>query len=124
MEIENKGYNANQNYLFLETTSFELLRENFEWTSYGRNHDEPPRYTKLKDISDSHLLHIIPFIESRMGHYDGDILNTFKKEMVYRSEHNIYVPEYDQYPQVLNSDIQNKSFIQHIIHMWESVKSI
>lgn len=124
MEIENKGYNVNQNYLFLETTSFETLRDKFEWVSYGRNHDEPPRYTKLKDISDSHLLHIIPFVESRMSHYDINILETFKKEMAYRSKHNIYVPEYHEYPYTSRNESQDKSFMEYIIRMWESIKSI
>lgn len=89
-----------------EVTKFEKLRENFEWGSFGRNHDEPMKRTKLKDISDSHLLHIIPWIERFTSLYSDKTLQMFKDEMKYRMEHYIYIPDYDK---VVNESSINNS---------------
>lgn len=72
---------------------FEKQRETFTWGSFGRKHDEPLKLTKLKDISDSHLLHLIPWVECRQ--FDDDILHLLKSEMRYRMENYIFVPEYN-----------------------------
>lgn len=68
------------------------LRETFRWGTFGRYGDEEIRPIILKEISDSHLAHII-------GHLiltrRTDTLITMLEEARYRSLHNIFVPDYD-----------------------------
>ena len=40
-------------------SDFNLIREAFMWTSYGRNGDEPARKTLLKDLDSDHICAII-----------------------------------------------------------------
>lgn len=71
----------------------EYLRETFEWGTFGKNSDEELRSIVLKDISDSHLLHII-------GHLiltrRPDTLITMLEEARYRSQNSIFVEDYNQ----------------------------
>jgi hypothetical protein len=64
-----------------------------EWTSFGRFHNEPPRKTLIKDISDSHLMRIIEWIKHNRSVYTEEILNLMIQEVKFRSNNYIFVPE-------------------------------
>ncbi len=66
-----------------------------KWTSFGKFHDEKPRTTLVKDISDSHLLHIIIWIKEYNTHYSNSILELMILESEYRVKNYIFVPDYD-----------------------------
>lgn len=63
--------------------SIEVIREIFEWGTFGINGDQPKRYIKLKDMTDDHIAAIL--ITQR--HIGGTpIEEVFKREMVYRNK--------------------------------------
>lgn len=72
--------------------SIEYTRETFEWGSFGVDGNEDIKRITLKDISDSHLVHII-------GHLilcnRIDTLILMLEEARYRSEKKIFVPDYE-----------------------------
>ena len=70
------------------------IREEFKWGSFGMHGNEQRTDRLLKDIADSHLANLIPFIQRYSEHYPEEILNTFQNELVYREEHGIIVPDY------------------------------
>jgi len=71
-----------------------ILRNIEKWGSTGKFHNEPLVFRKLKDLSDSHLLHIIAWIEARPEIYTKETLQNMKNEQVYRKENYIFVKEY------------------------------
>lgn len=88
--------NKNREY-FLLKNNFSKLRTEFEWTSFGKYGKGPVKKTFLKDISDSHLLHLIPFIKDKQEYYTiyADFLITlFEKEQEYRMKNYIFIPDY------------------------------
>jgi hypothetical protein len=72
------------------------FRETIEWGSYGKNGDEPLKKILIKDISNDHLEHIIPFIEERSYAYTPDILKLMILEKKYREENKIFIRDYGQ----------------------------
>lgn len=81
----------------LEITSDNCHFITREWFSWGRNFDkfgerlDSTQYIKLKEISDDHLNAILEFQKT----YKGRFYDLFKKELAYRQEHGIVVPDYD-----------------------------
>jgi hypothetical protein len=73
----------------------EFERQTVQWDSYGKNGDEPLTKRIIKDISNDHLEHVIPFIERYRLTYGHDTLNLMVHEKEYRTEKNIFVPDYD-----------------------------
>lgn len=78
--------------------NFEKIRNSFSWITLGREMNEEPRQILLKDISDSHLLHIIGHImknvEIKNSNEGRSILNVMHQEAIYRAEHNIFISDY------------------------------
>lgn len=72
----------------------EELREVEQWGSTGRFHDKPLVFRKIKDLSDSHLLHIISWIEQRLNLYGEKQLKLMKDEQNYRTVNYIFVEDY------------------------------
>lgn len=64
-----------------------------EWGSYGKYGNQPLRMTLIKDLSDSHLLHIIEHIKMRKLSGDANILKLMQDEAEYRTKNYIFVPE-------------------------------
>ena len=64
-----------------------------EWTSFGKYHNEPARKTLIKDLSDSHLMRIVEWIENNLNYYTPDILNLMKEEVDFRVKNYIFVSE-------------------------------
>lgn len=58
----------------------EVIRENFGWTSYGVNGDEPAKYNLLKDLNSEHINAIL----RTQKHLPEHILLVFKNELTYR----------------------------------------
>lgn len=77
-----------------EKVGHELRREVKQWGSCGKLHDEEITFRFIKDISDSHLLHIIPWIKRYKYAYSNDTLNLMLDEQEYRSKNYIFVEEY------------------------------
>ena len=72
----------------------EAIRKVEEWGSMGKFHNEPLVFRKIKDLSDSHLLHIISWIEARPKIYSEATLQNMKNEQIYRTENYIFVEDY------------------------------
>ena len=58
----------------------ELIRDNFEWTSYGINGDEPAKRQLLKELAVDHMNAIL----RTQKHLPEYILDLFKNELEYR----------------------------------------
>lgn len=74
----------------------EKVREEQDWGSCGKFHNEPLVFRKVKDLSDSHLLHIIAWIKAHPKAYGWGILQIMKNEQRYRVEKYIFVPDYEE----------------------------
>lgn len=85
-----------------------LLRETYEWGTYGKNGDEPLRHVLVKDISDNHLIKIIEFIKTYFKHYSLDPLNVMTTELSYRNGYRISVPEYGTYKKITLTNKKQK----------------
>jgi hypothetical protein len=72
----------------------ELKRNLVWWGSCGKFHDEPMVERLVKDISDSHLLHIIPWIKTYPHAYDVETLQLMEDEQEYRRKNYIFVEAY------------------------------
>lgn len=81
-------------------------REIKTWGSFGEYGDEPLTVRLVKDISDSHLKNIIPFILKYQESVDDNhlmlandyhILRLMIREKSYREVMNISVPDYPDY---------------------------
>lgn len=59
----------------------ELIRDNFEWTSYGINGDEPAKRQLLKELTVDHMNAIL----CTQKHLPKYILEVFKNELEYRT---------------------------------------
>jgi hypothetical protein len=68
-------------------------RNLIEWGSYGKYGNKPLRQTLIKDLSDSHLLHIIEHIKINNHVFGTDILRLMQEEATYRTKNYIFVPE-------------------------------
>lgn len=66
-----------------------------EWGTYGKFGNKPLRYILIKDLSDSHLLHIIEHIKQRKLSGDADLLVLMQEEAAYRQQNYIFIPDYD-----------------------------
>ena len=71
----------------------ETIRETFEWGTFGKAGLDPMQRIVLKDISDSHLVHIIGHLITTNR---AEVLITMLEEARYRSENNIFVPDYEE----------------------------
>ena len=63
-----------------------------EWTSFGKYHNEPPRKTLIKDLSDSHLMRIREWMRGNLG-YTLEMINFIEQEIEYRAKNYIFVPD-------------------------------
>lgn len=62
----------------------ELIRDNFEWTSYGINGDEPAKRQLLKELTVDHMNAIL----RTQKHLPTYILDLFKNELKYRNDNS------------------------------------
>ena len=65
-----------------------------KWGSCGKFHDEPMMYRLIKDLSDSHLSHIIPWIKKYKNAYSDDTITMMTDEQEFRCENYIFVQDY------------------------------
>jgi hypothetical protein len=64
------------------TDSHEKIRDNFEWTSYGKTGRDLAKTNLLKNLDTDHIEAII---ETQV-HLSDHILDVFKNELIYRSK--------------------------------------
>ena len=64
------------------TDSFEILRENITWGTYGKNYDEPLHYKSISNMSTNHINAILSQYEL-VEH----LKELFEREILYRSEY-------------------------------------
>ena len=76
---------------YFNARGIEYSRDTFRWGSFGINGDEEITSVLLKDISDSHLVHIIGYLIIRRR---NDNLIIMLEEAKYRSENKIFVSDY------------------------------
>jgi len=73
-----------------------VIREIEKWGSYGKFGNKPLKFRLIKDLSDSHLLHIIAWIKIFPAIYNNsNILEIMEAEQIYRTRYYIFIPEYD-----------------------------
>lgn len=75
-----------------EFTTHELIRESFQWGTYGKLGNEPLKHILLKDISDGHLKNIIQHLCSAGGGF-GETMGYMLTETSYRNHYGIKVHE-------------------------------
>lgn len=63
------------------TDSHDKIRDNFEWTSYGKTGRDPAKTNLLKNLDTDHISAII---ETQV-HLSDHILDVFKNELIYRT---------------------------------------
>ena len=63
------------------TDSFEILRENITWGTFGKNGNEPLHYKSISDMSNNHITAILS--QYKLAEYMKEL---FEKEMAYRNE--------------------------------------
>lgn len=68
---------------------FEVIREIFEWGTYGKNGDQPLQWKRLCDLTDNHIEAII----RTQFQLPNERLDLFKKELEYRKLNGIEVDE-------------------------------
>lgn len=68
--------------LVYTSDSHEVIRENFGWTSYGINGDEPAKYNLLKELTDDHINAII----RTQKHLPQHITKVFTDEVLFREK--------------------------------------
>ena len=61
---------------------FEVVRESFEWGSYGKDGKEPLHYIKLKDMTEEHIQNIFKTQSNLKDH----IRTLMEKELEFRSK--------------------------------------
>jgi hypothetical protein len=59
----------------------EVIRECFEWGSYGVNGDQPKRYVLLKNMSEDHIKAVL---KTQRHIFGTPIEDVFKMELTYR----------------------------------------
>ena len=79
-EFEKKYLNKSYKY---DVEKHKICREVELWGSTGKFHNEPIVFRKIKNLSDSHLLHIISWIEMRSEQYDSKTLEIMKTEQIF-----------------------------------------
>lgn len=77
------------------TNNHEIVRKIFKWGSTGKHHNEPLKIRTLDTISDSHLLHIIAWIEIHSELYSDETLHIMLEEQKYRTNNYIFVADYE-----------------------------
>lgn len=75
-----------------EFTTHELIREWYQWGTYGKLGNEPLRTILLKDISDEHLRNIIEHIRP-YGDCYRETMGYMLTEITYRINYGIRVHE-------------------------------
>ena len=68
-----------------DTDDFSVIRENFERGGYGKNGDEPLKWTLLKDMDDDYLDAVIKYEAERCGQF----LWIYAREKEYRKENGL-----------------------------------
>ena len=63
----------------------ELVREKFEWTSFGKNGDEPATRNLLKDLTTEHISAIIEWGKDSSTQLTELEIRMFKNELDYRT---------------------------------------
>lgn len=70
-------------------------RNLIEWGTYGKFGNKPLRKILIKDLSDSHLLHIIEHIKIHDRVFSLDLLQLMQEEATYRTKNYIFIPDYE-----------------------------
>ena len=84
--------NGDEDFIVLtDEDAFEDVRLVFGRFSRGKMLDEKPRYVPLCDMTDDHLKAVIEYCETTRG--AGTYLDLYKRELEYRTENSISVPE-------------------------------
>ena len=71
-----------------------LKRQKVKWGSFGKLHNEPLKMRYIKDLSDSHLLHIIAWVRDNLDAYDKETLQLMENEQKYRKDNYIFINDY------------------------------
>lgn len=67
--------------------SHTVIREQFNWGTYGKNGDEPLKYVILADMSDEHIEAIL----KTQKHISNAVRTVFENELSYRDKYEIYI---------------------------------
>lgn len=71
-----------------DDSPFEIIRENYDWGTYGKDGKQALKFVKLSEMSDSH-------INALLGkkYVKGFVRELIEKESLYRIENNITITE-------------------------------
>jgi hypothetical protein len=71
-----------------DDSPFEIIRENFDWGTYGKDGKQALKFVNISEMSDSH-------INALLGekYVKGFVRELIEKESIYRIENNITITE-------------------------------
>lgn len=70
------------------------VRETFEWVSFGKRHDKNAKTTLLKDIGDSHLMHLYGYL--KLNKSNQTTIYIIETEILYRTQFYIFVKDIEE----------------------------
>lgn len=74
---------------------FELIRNKFQWGTYGKTGKDPLKYVVLKNMTNDHINKILAYMITRMSPVAAEL---FSRELRYRRENNIWIKdEHDEH---------------------------
>jgi hypothetical protein len=65
-----------------------------KWGTFGRYGNEPLKWIFIKDLSDSHLLHIIQHIKDNIRHFGYYTLKIMEDEQKFLTDNYIFISDY------------------------------
>ena len=70
-------------------------RNLIQWTSFGKFHNKPGETRFIKDLSDSHLMRLIPWVKESTLITKDTFVATLEAEVRFRCVNYIFIPDYD-----------------------------
>lgn len=71
------------------------VRETFKWDTFGKRHDKrTPKTVVLKNIGDSHLMHLYGFL--KLNKEDQSTIDIIETEILYRTQFYIFVKDIEE----------------------------
>ena len=75
--------------LIYSDDSFQNIRDNFTWGTFGINGDEKKSYLKLSEMSNNHIKTIL----NTQNHISYTTKNIFQQELEYRKDNYIFIKD-------------------------------
>lgn len=75
---------------------YTTLREYICRGSRGKDGKQPLSWIPLSKMSNDHLNNTVKYVQKKTGDYSDDYVKWYVKELEYRQNNNIFIPDLDQ----------------------------